>query len=132
MAPVFPIGGPSFVLQPAQNGNILVAGNTSDENPNGAVRFWFIPDVGCDAVFTVMGRPPRLSTADGSVPWVPIPYRRITLNNAASDYAIVSDNVSGVSSILVPTVGGQVGLFVTVTTGNCTICKVNVNGATSP
>ena len=131
MADIFPMG-PKLVMQPAQNGNILTAGNTSDENPNGAVRFWFVPDVGCDAVFTVMGRAPRISTADTSAPWVPIPYRRITLNNVASDYAIVSDNVSGASSILVPTVGGQVGLLVSVTTGNCTIYKVNVNGATTP
>lgn len=131
MADIFPIG-PKFRVQPAQNGNILVPGNTSDENPSGAVRFWFVPDIGCDATFTVVGRAPRISTSDTTAPWVPIPYRRVTLNNVASDYAIVSASVTGTSSILVPSTGGAVGLLVAINTGECTLHSIPVTGSTTP
>lgn len=132
MADIYPIG-PKFRLQAAQNGNILVMGNTSDEQPNGAVRVWFVPDNGCDAVFTVVGRVPRIQAADAALaPWIPVPYRRVTLSNVASDFAVVSDPVTGTSSILVPTVGGAVGLLVACTTGDCTIYTVQVEGASAP
>lgn len=131
MATIFPISTPFRVL-PAQSGNILAIGNTSDENPSGAVRIWFVPDVTSDATFTVVGRAPRISTADTTTPWIPIPYRRVTLNNLASDYAIVSAAVSGTSSILVPTTGGAVGLLVAMNAGECAIHSIPVEGSTTP
>jgi len=131
MANIFPIG-PVFRLFPEQNGDILVIGNTMDENPSGAVRLWFAPGIGADAVFTVMGRAPRISTADTTAPWIPIPYRRVTLDNVASDYAIVSASVSGTSSILVPSTGGAVGLLVAMNVGEVVIYSQLVTGSTTP
>lgn len=133
MADIYPVSfyQPVRVL-PAQNGNILVVGNTSDENPNGAIRIWLYAEGDCDVSLTVLGRSPRISTADYSAPWIPVPYRRVTIDNVASDYAMVSAVVRGTSSILVPTCGASVGLLVAITTGAATMRCVPVQGAATP
>lgn len=132
MADIFP-AGPKFRVLPPQNGQILAYGNTSDENPSGCWTFQFAPDIGSDAAFIVMGRTPRISTADTSVPWVPIPYRRITVNNVASDYTVVADTIGATTTVIqVPSNGLAVGLLVAMTVGETTIYAQHMEGATAP
>lgn len=135
MADIFPATSPFRVLPP-QNGQILSFGSTSDENPSGAWAFTFIPSIDWDGGFVVLGRPPRISTADLTVPWLPVPYRRVTVNNVCSDYAMVSDGlalaVSGPYQILVPACGISIGLLVACNAGVCMIYGQKVTGSTIP
>lgn len=133
MADIFPIGSPFRVL-PAQNGQTLSFGSTSDENPNGAWHLMFVPTVDFDGSVVVMGRTPRISTADLTVPWMPVPYRRITLNNVASDWGIVSTEITidGPYQILVPSSGMAIGLQVACAAGQCMIYSQKMTGSTIP
>ena len=133
MADIFPAGSP-FRILPAQNGQTLSFGSTSDENPNGAWHLMFVPSVDYDGSIAVVGRTPRISTADLTVPWIPVPYRRITLNNVASDYAIVSTAITldGPYQILVPATGMAIGILVACNAGQCMVYSQKMTGSTIP
>lgn len=144
MADVFPMDR-EFRVLPAQNGLIASYGSTSDENPSGGWYFSFVPAVDFDGQFAVMGRVPRVQPSDLTVPWVPIPYRRITLNNVASDWAIVSGlnadgstntnwviAPSGPCQVWVPTLGMQAGLLIECAAGSCMVYAQKVTGSTIP
>lgn len=133
MADIFPVGSPFRVL-PAQNGQVASFGSTSDENPSGAWHLMFVPSIDFDGAFVVQGRTPRISTADLTVPWLPIPYRRITVNNVASDWSIVTDTlaISGPYQILVPASGMAISALIACNTGQCMIYSQKMTGSTIP
>lgn len=134
MADIFP-ANPKFLVTTAQDGQIASYGNVSDENPNGAWTFQFVPtDINWSGQFAIVARTPGISTSDTTVPWVPVPYRRVCLNNVASDYALVSGIlvVSGPTIIQVPANGVSIGLLMSITTSTCTIYAKAMNGATTP
>lgn len=129
MADIYP-AGPVFRVLPAQTGTVAAYVTTSDENPSGAFAFQLVPSIDFDGGFVVVGRTPRISTADTTVPWQPIPYRRVTLDNVASDYAIVSAviGMAGPSQILVPANGMSVGLLIACNAGQCMIYQQHMAG----
>lgn len=133
MASIFPADGRPFRVLPAQSGNILAYGNTSDVNPSGCWTFQFVANELSDAEFAVMGRSNRISTADTTVPWLPVPYRRVTINNVASDYALVSAVIApGATLIQVPANGMSIGLMPSITTGETLVLAQHAEGATAP
>ena len=133
MADVFPMDR-EFRVLPAQNGQIAAYGPTSDENPNGAWFFSFVPSLDFDGQFAVMSRSPRVQPSDTSVPWVPVPYRRVTVNNAASDYAIVPDVIAPAApyQVLVPAIGMAIGLLIECNAGSCFVYAQKMTGSTIP
>lgn len=131
MADIFPCDD-RFLVKPAQNGMYAQWGNTSDENPSGAWMLYFRPSLDFAGEFIVSGRPPRIQTSDTSVPFLPIPYRRVTLNNVASDYAMVDDAVSGASIVHIPANGISVALLINCTAGSCMVYAQKMEGATTP
>jgi hypothetical protein len=143
-----PFANITFQINKAQNitqgvsGQIGVLGNVTDEGDTGLVVVQFVPDAQTDASFRVMGRsqiqdanqlPPGIMAVQ--VPWVPIPYQRISLGNVASDYAFVSDDIesaNGPAVILIPASGMQVGLLCSCTTlFPCTVFVKTVVGTGS-
>lgn len=131
MAQIFPIG-PKFRVMPAQNGMILAYQNTSDENPSGAFSVMTVPSEDFVGEFAVVGRVPGISTADTSVPWVAFPYRRVSINDVASDYTFATAVISGTTAIHIPANGWAVGLLVNCTAGSCMIYSKHMDGAATP
>src|SRR5690349_5204489 len=133
MAGAFPCS-PPFTVNVACDGLIASLGNTSDENPSGAITAMFVPDSLWNGQAVVVGRAPKISTADVTVPWVPIPYRRITLNNVGQDYALVGDvlTLTGPTLIQIPANGLMVGLLFAVTAGTCALRTAVMDGAVTP
>jgi hypothetical protein len=121
-----------FIVQPAQDGNIAVLGNTQDENPSGAISVSFYPSFDFTGSFAVVGRPPGISTSDTSVPWQAIPYRLVSLQDVASDYSFKSDTINTAAIIHVPANGLAVGLLVACSAGTTQLWIKPMYGATSP
>lgn len=133
MATIFPVSAtPTFTATPGVDGLIGVFGNTSDEDGKGAMQFTFSPDVDFNGSIVVVGRTAGISTASTDVAWMPIPYRKVTINNVASDYSFASAAITGPSSILVPASGMAVGLLFSVPMGTVVIGSKIVDGASAP
>ncbi len=120
-----------WIITPADHGLILDFGAAATSQSTGTFVFQFNPDVDCDYSVVVMGRTWGAAAADADVPFMPIPYRRVTLNNVASDYAIVSDAVSGASMIQVPA-NWAIGMLVACTTGKCSVVSWDLAGSSNP
>jgi hypothetical protein len=136
MADIFPVSAtPKFVATTGVHGLIGVFGNTSDEDGNGAMQFTFSPDVdfiAAGGAIVVMGRTMGISTTDTTVPFMPIPYKRVTVNNVASDYAVSSATITGPGLIHVPANGMAIGLLFSIPNGTVTIGNKVVAGAAAP
>lgn len=131
MADIFPANR-MFTVTTAQNGQVASYGSTSDEDPTGAWSFQFVPDPSFIGSFTIMGRSPRVSTSDTSVPWTPFPYRQVSVNNIAADYSVVSAAISGQACIQVPANGFAIGILIACTQGTATILANAAQGSSAP
>lgn len=135
MASIFPMTASPFIATVGVHGLIGVVGNTSDEDGKGAMQFTFSPDtdfVAAGGEVVVVGRTAGISTAINNVAWMPIPYRKVTINNVASDYRFATASITGPSSILVPAAGMAIGLLFSVLGGTCTIARKIVDGPSAP
>lgn len=133
MADAFPISTPC-TANVAYDGKVASLGNTSDTNLNGAISVMFVPDGQWVGQAVVVGRAQKISTADVTIPWVPVPYRRVTLNNISQDYAMVGDvlTLTGPTLIHIPANGLMVGLLFAVAAGTCVLRAAVLNGAATP
>lgn len=126
-----PISSRSYQITPDDDGLILDLGPASNSQSVGTFVIQFNPDVDCDYTVAVMGRTWGAAAAAADVPFLPIPYRRVTLNNVASDYAIVSATVSGASMIQVPA-NWAIGLLVSCTAATCRVVSWDLPGNSAP
>lgn len=131
MPAVKPISNRTYAIIPDDNGVILTLGPAATSTSVGTFVIQFNPDGASDYSAVVMGRIWGQAAKEKNVPFLPIPYRRCTLNNAASDYAIVSDAITGASLIQVPA-NWEIGLLVAVTAGSCTVCSWDLQGNSNP
>ena len=132
MADIFPVTGPKFVVQVAQDGLVAVLGNTSDENPSGAISLSIYPSQDFTGSFAIVGRPPGISTSDTTVPWQAIPYRLVTLQDTASDYSFKSDTIAQAAIIHIPANGLAVGVLIACSAGTAQFYIKPMWGATAP
>ena len=115
---IFPVSGQRFTITSANQGGTAVFGNVSDQNPFGTWTFQFMPDESFVGTVAIMGRAARFPTTDTSLAFVPIPYRRVTIANVASDYTLVSAQLVGTPDIImVPANGLAIGLAMTCSAG---------------
>lgn len=128
---VKPISARSYIITSADNGLILTLGPAATSTSVGTFIVQFNPDVDSDYTVAVMGRCWGQAAKDQNVPFVPIPYRRVSLANVASDYAIVSDTLSGPALIQVPA-NWEIGLLVAVSAGTCSVCSMDLLGSSNP
>lgn len=92
----------------------------------------FTPTVDFVGQFVVCGRNLGVAANEVDVPFVPVPYRRVNLNNLASDYTIVSDPISGVAKIAVPASGDSIALLCAISAGQMTITSWDLQGNATP
>lgn len=128
---VKPISSRSYVITAADNGVILDLGPAATSQSVGTFVLQFNPDVESDYAVVVMGRCWGQAALDQNVPFMPIPYRRVTLSNVASDYAIVIATLSGASMIQVPA-NWSIGLMVSATAGKCSLVSWDLQGSSAP
>ena len=130
MANIFPVDRYIKIL-PAQNGNIAVLGNAAD----GRVGTWMVgfkPSEDFVGAFGVLGRPiipPAANDLATAWTYQSIPYRRISLNGVASDYALVAVDVGGTADLIqIPANALSIGLLIACTAGSCDVVSWDLNG----
>lgn len=126
-----PASGRTFDLTAAVNGIILDLGPGATSSSVGTFIIQFNPDTLSDYEVIVMGRCWGAASAAKNIPFMPIPYRRAVLNNVASDYAIVSDPITGPCMIQVPA-NWSVGLLVACSVGTCSVVSWDLQGSSNP
>lgn len=126
-----PVSGRTYLITPDDNGKILDFGPGATSSNVGTFVFQFNPDAASDYIVKVMGRCWGAAATDAQVPFVPLPYRRVTIANAASDYNIVSADLSGVNLIQVPA-NWSIGLAVIASVGTCRVVSWDLQGSSAP
>lgn len=91
--------------------SILELGPAGTTQQVSTMTIQFVPDLAWNGEVVVVGRSLGQAAQDGNAPFVPIPYRRVSLDNAASDRALVSDPITGTATIEVPANGLSIGLL---------------------
>lgn len=119
--------GREYRVTSADHGKILFFGNASDGRVGTFVVQW-VPDASFAGSFAVTGRVYGKPASDNGVPFDPIPYRRVTLANVASDRELVADTLTTPFLIEVPSNGIAVGLLCACTDGFGTLYSWPLNG----
>ena len=119
--------GREYPVRVADHGKIIFLGNASDGRV-GTFTIEFVPDASWSGTFAVLGRVYGKPASDNGVGFSPIPYRRICLNNVASDRAIVSDVLTGHFIIEVPASGLAIGLLASVQASGGVVYNWPLNG----
>lgn len=123
-----PISSRIYTITAADNGLILDLGPAATQSNVGTFTLQFQPDITSDFQAIVMGVIYGHASNNANVAFVPVPYRRISLADVASDYALVKDPITGAALIQVPANGLSVGLLVACTKGTCTLVSWDMNG----
>ncbi len=128
---IVPFSNRSQVVTIQHDGKIGDLGPGAVEGQVGSFAIQFNPDlafIASGSFFTVMGVMMGKAADDLNMPFMPIPYRRVTVNNIASDYQLVPDPISTPSFILIPSSGMVIGLSVVCNAGSCNVSSWNMNG----
>ena len=118
-----------FGISPSDNGDFLEIGPAGTSSTGGIMAIQFIPDVNFVGSIIVVGRVFGPAAQDAGAAFMPISYRRVTVNNVASDYQIVSDPITGPSTIQVPSNGISIGFLVSCSAGLCQVVSWDLQGA---
>lgn len=119
--------GREYPVNSTDNGKILFLGSASDGRV-GTMMITFVPDIAWTGSFAVVARPYGKPASDNGVGFQPIPYRRVTLNNVASDRTIVSDILTQPFIIEVPANGLAIGLLTSTLSGTGVVYSWPLNG----
>ena len=118
-----------FGISASDNGDILEIGPAGTSSSGGVMAIQFVPDVNYIGSVVLVGKVFGQAAKDAGAPFMPISYRRVTVNNVASDYAIVSDPITGATTIQVPSNGISIGLLVTCSAGICQVVSMDLQGS---
>lgn len=91
----------------------------------------FNPDENFAGDFVVMGRTMGVAADSVDVPFVPIPYRIVSLNNVAQDYDLVSAAIAGPALIQIPANGLSVVLINGLTAGSMQLTMWDLSGSSA-
>ncbi len=92
----------------------------------------FAPSVGFDGQFIVEGHLMGTPAGNVNAPFGPIPYRRVTLNNIAQLYELVTDAITTSALIQIPANGLTVALQMTTpTAGYCDVLVWDLQGSSA-
>lgn len=81
--------------------------------------------------FTVVGRAMGTAAQTVDMPFVPIPYKRVTLVNAAQDYAMVTAAITSQALILIPANGMSIALQFDAQAGRMDIASWDLQGSSA-
>lgn len=118
-----------FTITSAVNGDILELGPGSTTQFAGFMAIQFNPDLTFAGEVVVLGRLTGAAAEAAELPFLPVPYRRVTVNNVASDYTFVSDAISGATKILVPAGMDSIALLVACTAGSMDVVSWDLQGS---
>lgn len=119
-----------FRITTANNGDIAELGPAGAQAIS-AFSIQFTPSIDWNGQVIVMGKTFGQAAAQQSVPFNPVPYRRVSIGNAASDYALVSDAVSDMATILVPAYGLSIGLVIACIAGYMDVAMWRLDGGSA-
>ena len=119
-----------WVINPADNGNTLELGTGSAGTFTGIMVVQFNPDLLWNGSIQVLARLTGPAAETANLPMVPIPYRRVTVNNVASDRTLVSDTllISSAYKIEIPSNRDSIGFLVSCLSGSCTYVCAPLQG----
>lgn len=123
--------GRDQIISTKNDGDLFILGNTSDEDDAGGWKITFMPDGGVPFVgsIIIMRRPSGKSAFDNNVGFMPSPYRRIVVNNVASDMLWDSVPITAPGVILVAANGSSIAFVVQCTSGSARVYTRPVNGS---
>ena len=119
-----------FGFSTDDNGDFLEIGPAGTSSAGGVMVIQFIPSA--NAVYSVIihGKVFGPAAQDAAAPFMPIGYRRTTVNNvAALDPTLTADPITGPSTIQVPSNGISIALLVACSAGTCQVVSWNLQGA---
>lgn len=129
---ITPASSRMFVVGTKDDGTILEMGPASTTSGVGTFVFQFNPDLTWQGALYVMARLTGAAAAAANLPFLPVPYRRVTVNNVASDYAFVSDAITGATKIHIPSNMDSIGFLVDCDAGSLTIIGWDLLGPSAP
>lgn len=118
-----------FAILPSDNGDFLEIGPAGTSSTGGVMAIQFIPDASYVGQVLIAGRVFGPAAQDAGATPMPISYRRVTVNNVASDYALTTDPITGATTINVPSNGISISLAVICSAGSCQVVSWNLQGA---
>lgn len=116
------------VITTEDNGDWIEIGPASTPKFVGTFAIQFNPDITFAGEFLIGARLAGAAATEAGLPFLPVPYRRVTVNNVASDRTYVSDVITGASKIEVPASMDSIGILVECTAGTCTIVSMDMQG----
>lgn len=124
-------GSRSYVLTSAANGQLIELGPAGTTQSVSTLMLQVNVDALWNGQFVVMGRTLGAAADAANVPFEPIPYRRVSLNNVAQEYAIVSDAVGGNAILQIPANGMSIALLVAASAGMAQLVMWDLQGPSS-
>lgn len=120
-----------FGITTTDSGDILDMGPAGTESLVSTFVLQFITSGDFAGSFAVLGRVFGQAAKDANAAFATVPYRRVNVNGVSSDYAIVSDLITGPGIIQVPMNGMALGLQVTCTAGSCQVVSWDLQGSSA-
>lgn len=122
--------GLAFKITSANNGDIAELGPAGGQDIS-AFCIQFAPDINWVGQIAVLGKAFGKAAAQQGAIFTPVPYRRVSLANIASDYAFVSDLIVDQAIILVPAYGLSIGLLQACSAGYMDVSMWRLDGGSA-
>lgn len=122
--------GLAFRITSANNGDIAELGPAGGQAIS-AFSVQFTPSIDWVGSVVVMGKTFGKAAAQQGVSFNPVSYRRVSVSNVASDYALVSDAISDMAIILVPAYGLSIGLVQACSAGYMDVTLWRLDGGSA-
>lgn len=121
------------IISAANNGDLFILGNTSNEADVGGWMLTLMPDAGgpFQGAVTLARRPEGKGAFDNAAGFMPSPYKVFVLNNVAQVPYWDVVPLTGATEICVPANGTSIGFWVQCTQGTARVYNRPVNGPTS-
>lgn len=120
-----------YTVTAADDGVLLELGPAGTTGLVSTFTVNFNPALDWNGQFVVMGRPLGVASDNANTPFVPIPYRIVSLNNSAQDYSMVSAAISGAALIQVPANGLSIALLTACSVGKCDLTSWDLQGSSA-
>lgn len=124
-------GSRQYTVTTADNSSLLEIGPAGTTQSVAVFVVQFNPSLTWAGSFVVKGRTLGTAADALNMPFDALPYRRVSLAHNASDYAIVSDPITGAAIIQIPANGLSIALQVVCTAGSCNLTSWDLQGSSA-
>lgn len=122
--------GLAFRINSANNGDIAELGPAGGQAIS-AFCIQFAPSIDWVGQIAVLGKAFGKAAVQANALFTPVPYRRVSLGNVASDYALVGDLITDMGIILVPAYGLSIGLLQACSAGYMDVSMWRLDGGSA-